>query len=75
MRGRQDLLQLLDIPPLAMIPIMLTAGDRIARRKRRVGAVMGAAASLVVALLMVHLLYRPLDVLWAVALRRMGIEV
>jgi uncharacterized protein involved in exopolysaccharide biosynthesis len=74
-RGRQDLLQLLALPPLATIPIMLTTVDRVSRRRRRTAALAGATTGLVVALLMIHLLYRPLDVLWIVALRRAGIEV
>jgi succinoglycan biosynthesis transport protein ExoP len=74
-RGRQDLLQLLASPPLATIPIMLTIADRVTRHRRRTVALAGAATGLVAALLMIHLLYRPLDVLWIVALRRVGIEV
>jgi len=74
-RGSQDLQALLAAPPLTVIPIMLTSTDRARLRRRRMYAVAGGAASLVVAVVLVHLLYRPLDVLWAVALRRLGIEV
>jgi polysaccharide biosynthesis transport protein len=74
-RGRQDLLALLTAPPLATIPVMLTAFDRERLRRRRVTAVFGAVTSLVVALVLIHVFYRPLDVLWVVALRRVGIEV
>jgi len=74
-RGRFDLQALLTTAPLASIPIMLTAGDRARRRRFRMQALLGGVASLFVGLLLVHLFYRPLDVLWIVALRRMGIEV
>ncbi len=74
-RGRLDLQTLLTSPPLASIPIILTAGDRAGRRRFRMQAAVGGVVSLFVVLLLVHLFYRPLDVLWAVAMRRMGIEV
>jgi len=53
---------------------MLTARDRARQRHRRLQALVGSAASVVIALVLIHIFYRPLDVLWAVALRRMGIE-
>jgi uncharacterized protein involved in exopolysaccharide biosynthesis len=73
-RGRRDLEGLLTAPPLATIPYMLTARDRARQRHRRLQALVGSAASVVIALVLIHIFYRPLDVLWAVALRRMGIE-
>jgi uncharacterized protein involved in exopolysaccharide biosynthesis len=73
-RGRQDLEALLTAPPLASIPLMLTAADRARSRKFRMRVLMGGAASFVLALILIHTLYRPLDVLWLVALRRLGIE-
>lgn len=73
-RGREDLLTLLTSPPLATIPYILTAVDRARHRRWRRNALLGGAASVVVALVLIHVLYRPLDVLWVVALRRMGIE-
>jgi uncharacterized protein involved in exopolysaccharide biosynthesis len=74
-RGPFDLQAMLATPPLASIPLMLTAADRRRRRRQRLYAVAGGAASVLLAVALVHLFYRPLDVLWAVALRRLGIEV
>jgi len=73
-RGREDLLALLTAAPLATIPVISTIADRARLRLIRRAALAGGAASVVVSLVLVHLLYRPLDVLWVVALRRMGIE-
>jgi uncharacterized protein involved in exopolysaccharide biosynthesis len=73
-RGRHDLEQLLSTPPLAMIPVLLTREDRSARRRRRYRARFGAGGALVVGVLLIHVLYRPLDVLWIAALRRLGVE-
>ena len=74
-RGPHDLRTLLTSPPLATIPIMLTDFDRTRLRRQRVGALVGGVASLIMALVLIHIFYRPLDVLWVVALRRVGIEV
>jgi len=74
-RGREDLQALLTAPPLAVIPIMLTAADRAYRRRLRRQALLGGVVGLFAALALVHIFYRPLDVLWVVALRRIGIEV
>jgi succinoglycan biosynthesis transport protein ExoP len=74
-RGREDLLALLDSAPLATIPIIPTIADRARLRRLRRFAFAGGLATLVVSLTLIHLLYRPLDVLWVVALRRMGIEI
>jgi polysaccharide biosynthesis transport protein len=74
-RGRQDLRALLAAAPLATIPHMLTAVERLRLRRWRRNALLGGVASAIAALMLIHVLYRPLDVLWVVALRRMGIEV
>ena len=73
-RGRHDLMTLLATSPLAMIPVMLTNADRVRKRRWRVRALLGGAAGVVVALVLIHVLYRPLDVLALVALHRLGIE-
>ena len=73
-RGHHDLRALLTSPPLATIPIMLTVLDRARLRRWKLNAVLGGVASVVVALVLIHVFYRPLDVLWVVALRRVGIE-
>jgi uncharacterized protein involved in exopolysaccharide biosynthesis len=74
-RGPEDLRVLLTSPPLATIPHILTAIDRARMRRWRRNTLLGGVASVIAALVLVHVLYRPLDVLWVVALRRMGIEV
>ena len=74
-RGREDLQALLASPPLATIPHMFTTADLARMRHWRRNALLGGVASVIAALVLIHLFYRPLDVLWVVALRRMGIEV
>jgi succinoglycan biosynthesis transport protein ExoP len=73
-RGRQDLQQLVSVPPLAVIPHMLNSVDLSLQRRRRRYALFGTFAGIACVVLAIHLFYRPLDVLWAIALRRLGIQ-
>jgi succinoglycan biosynthesis transport protein ExoP len=72
-RGVQDLERLVEVPPLAVIPRMLNNLDLRARRRHRRYAMFGTVTGLVFSLLAVHIFYRPLDVLWAIAMRHLGI--
>jgi uncharacterized protein involved in exopolysaccharide biosynthesis len=72
-RGRRDVELLGRSAPLAMIPIIVTAAE-IARGKRLWRfAAGGAMASGLIALFAIHLFFRPLDTLWFIVLRRLGI--
>ena len=71
-RGRNDLVALLKIPPLAVVPWVVTDHERTLHAKRRRLAAAGVFASIVLAVMATHFFYRPLDVLWQVALRRLG---
>jgi uncharacterized protein involved in exopolysaccharide biosynthesis len=71
-RGRRDIERLLAVPPLAIVPWIETQDDRVSRKRRQRFTLIGAAGSVLVAATMVHLFYKPLDVLWHVALRKMG---
>jgi len=72
-RGRREVMALLGVPPLAVIPWVAPpeVNDQ-ARRKVRLRFAAGAAGGALAALLLVHVLFKPLDVLWAVLLRRLG---
>ncbi|MDY6947466.1 MAG: lipopolysaccharide biosynthesis protein [Pseudomonadota bacterium] len=69
-RSRRDIEALIAVPPLAVLPWIETPAERAGKTKVRRLSFAGAASSFVVAVVMVHFLYRPLDVLWAVAWRR-----
>lgn len=71
-RNRGDLLQLVGVPPLALVPHIGTERERRVARRRRQLAAAGAVASVLIALLCVHLFYQPLDVLWFSLARRFG---
>jgi succinoglycan biosynthesis transport protein ExoP len=72
-RGRLDLLALTGAPPLALVPLITTEGDRRIERKYRRLAVGGALASVCVAVVLLHFFYMPLDVFWYTLARRMGL--
>ena len=71
-RGHNDLMHLLATAPLAVLPWIETEEDRRLRKRRRRYAMVGALASVVLSIGIVHLFFRPLDVLWEAVLRRVG---
>jgi polysaccharide biosynthesis transport protein len=71
-RGRNDLISLLAIPPLAVLPWIETAEDRRRYKRRQRFALASAAASVLLSVGLVHLFFRPLDMLWLSFMRRLG---
>jgi uncharacterized protein involved in exopolysaccharide biosynthesis len=71
-RGRDDVIALLSVPPLAMIPFVLTSLELRSRRRTWRYAALGAAGGVAAAALLVHVFYRPLDLLWLSTVRRLG---
>jgi uncharacterized protein involved in exopolysaccharide biosynthesis len=72
-RGRRDLTGLASVPPLAVIPFIESEEEGQASRRRLHWVLFVAAIACVALLLALHNLFRPLDVLWAILLRRFGI--
>ncbi len=70
-RSRRDIDLLLPVAPLALLPWIDTPAQVMSRSRVRRLSIMGAATSVVVTVTLVHFFYRPLDVLWQVALRRL----
>lgn len=60
-------------PPIAEIPVIETATDRSHRRKIQVASLVVVPVAIAIVALGVHLFVAPLDVLWYVVLRRLGI--
>jgi uncharacterized protein involved in exopolysaccharide biosynthesis len=71
-RGRDDMSTFFESPPLALVPRIVTEGETQARRRSLRLATGGVAAALLLGVLAVHFLLAPLDVVWFVALRRLG---
>lgn len=68
-RSRSELERMLDVPPLAILPLILTKADRRRRRWHQGLAAAGTVGAFAVVLVLTHLFYRPLDVLWYETLR------
>ncbi len=71
-RHRGDLEQLLMVPPLAILPIIESTEDHARAVRIRWITISCVVATVVVALLLVNFLYKPLDVIWEVAWRKLG---
>jgi polysaccharide biosynthesis transport protein len=72
-RGQRDLTRLVTAPPLAVIPWISTDEEVETDTRRRRWALLGGVLAVIVIIVLVHALYRPLDVILAVLLRRIGI--
>lgn len=71
-RGRRDVMDILKSPPLALIPRIVTSEEIRAATRRLKFAAAGSAMAGITAVALVHFLYRPLDTLWFVFMRRLG---
>jgi succinoglycan biosynthesis transport protein ExoP len=71
-RGRRDVMDLLEAPPLVSVPRIVTRADMRAATRRRRLALWATVAGCVTAVVLTHFFYRPLDVLWFTALRHLG---
>lgn len=73
-RGRKDLMQLLGVPPLAIVPRIVTAADRaLERRRGRMTAATASVLGFALLLASAHIFVRPLDSLWYAVVRKLGI--
>lgn len=69
-RGVKGVVQAVRVAPLAVIPYLENDREVSMGKRRNLAAVAGTLAIVVVALLLIHYFWTPLDVLWFKALRR-----
>ncbi len=72
-KGRLELIQLLGAAPLGSIPYLMIAEEEKKVDKKKQLMWIALAAGIVVALVLIHFFYKPLDVLWFVILRKLGL--
>jgi polysaccharide biosynthesis transport protein len=72
-RSRRDLVDVMRAAPLALIPKIITSEEIAASKLRMKRAIFGSCAAAVLAVTLAHFFYRPLDTLWFVLMRRLGI--
>jgi hypothetical protein len=61
------------VPPLALVPHISTRGEARAARRRLRFALGSAVGTACIAIVLVHVFYRPLDVLWFSFTRKLGL--
>ena len=71
-RGSKGVAAITGALPIAMIPVIPTGLEKKAQRKRRAVFGTAAAGAVGMALFAVHAFIKPLDVIWFVALRKLG---
>lgn len=73
-RGERELLDLLGIVPLATVPYIELPEEQSAPKTRRYLWLGILAVIVVLALLVIHLAIKPLDVIWFIAMRKFGLD-
>ncbi len=71
--GSKDLDAIEGAAPIAEIPLILTEEDRARQRRLRIAMFAGAPATIALLALVIHFAVRPLDVLWYVVMRQLGL--
>jgi hypothetical protein len=72
-RGRADMSDAFTVPPLALVPHIVTDAESHTRRRTFTIAAGATVGTFVLAAVIVHFLFRPLDVLWFIAMRHLGL--
>jgi len=74
-RNSKTLVNLLEVPLLAVIPYMETPQEKLHKRRATWIIVVTSLAALAVLLLFIHLFWTPLDVLWFRILRKLDMYI
>lgn len=72
-RSYAEVTELVGVAPLAAVPVIATLGDAATRGRRRWMMAGGATAAVFLAAVLVHWRVAPLDTLWFVTMRRLGL--
>ncbi len=71
--GSKMLIDIQGGPPIAEIPLIMTGAELAHSRRIRIAAWISVPVTIAFAAVMIHFLLRPLDVLWYLVLRNLGI--
>lgn len=72
-KGQSELIELIGTTPLAIIPYVVIAEEEKSVNKKARFVWAAAFAAIVLAIILIHFFYRPLDVLWFIVLRKLGL--
>lgn len=70
--GAKKLDSIQGVPPIAEIPLIMTRQEIVRARRAKFMVLAGVPVAILILTLTVHFLYRPLDVLWFVTMRKLG---
>jgi uncharacterized protein involved in exopolysaccharide biosynthesis len=73
-RSSRELARTLPVPLLSVIPYIENGRERDRRSRRRIVLAVAGAVGALLAALLVHFFFMPLDVLWYVLLRRLNLD-
>ncbi|MCU7802757.1 MAG: lipopolysaccharide biosynthesis protein [Candidatus Thiodiazotropha sp. (ex Lucinoma borealis)] len=73
--GSKGVTAITKAPPLAVIPYIECSEDQRQRTTNGTMTIFGLIAAMAITLVSVHLFYKPLDVIWYIVLRKLGIEL
>ena len=71
-RSSSDIMDLVGMPPLAVLPSILTIGDQEKLKARKIQYSLGVFAVVLVSVLLIHIFFKPIDVIWYMGLRKLG---
>lgn len=71
-RGARGIVTLINMPPLASIPYIVTDAERRRSKRRSIAFIALCIFAVITVVMLVHFFYIPLDVLWYAAQRRLG---
>ena len=71
--GASGVLKVMGVPPLAAIPLIKTEEEKRTAKKYLLFGMLGVIGAFILFLTLIHFAYKPLDVLWFVILRKLGI--
>ncbi|WP_369162971.1 GumC family protein [Candidatus Thiodiazotropha sp. LNASS1] len=73
--GSKGVAAITHAPPLAVIPYIECSEDQRQHTTNGAIAIFGLIAAMAITVVSVHLFYKPLDVIWYIVLRKLGIEL
>ncbi len=73
-RGADMLESITGRPALTSVPYLETEAERSAHRRRRMLSIIGLIGIVAVVLAILHVYWKPLDVVWFILMRRLGLD-
>jgi polysaccharide chain length determinant protein (PEP-CTERM system associated) len=70
----KDVIAITKASPLAVIPYIETSIDQKKRSTKGIAVVLSTFTFIILVMILIHFLYKPMDVVWYMVLRTMGVE-